>query len=62
MRKDGSTFPVLINATAVYDEQGDFVASRSNVFDNTERKRSEQALRQSEETLRFANAELARCV
>ena len=62
VRKDGSTFPVLINATAVYDDQGRFVASRSTVFDHTERKRAELALRQSEETLRFANAELARAL
>ncbi len=62
VRKDGSTFPVLINAIAIYDEQGTFVASRSTVFDNTERKRAEQVLRDSEETLRFANAELARAL
>ncbi|MFN8469325.1 MAG: PAS domain S-box protein [Caldilineaceae bacterium] len=62
VRKDGSTFPVLINATAVYDEQGRVAATRSTVFDNTERKRAEQALRASEETLRFANAELARAL
>ena len=62
VRKDGSTFPVLINATAVYDEQGRFVASRSTAFDNTERKRAEQALRTSEETLRLANTELVRAM
>ena len=62
VRKDGTTFPVLVNGTAVYDEQGSYVASRSTVFDNTERKRAELALRASEETLRFANAELARAL
>ena len=62
VRKDGSTFPVLVNATAIYDEQGSFVASRSTIFDNTERKQVEQALRASEETLRLANAELARAL
>nr|MCU0514535.1 PAS domain S-box protein [Anaerolineae bacterium] len=30
-RKDGSTFPVLLNATAVYDEQGRFLHSRSTM-------------------------------
>ena len=62
VRKDGTTFPVLVNGTAVYDEQGSYVASRSTVFDNTERKRAELVLRASEETLRYANAELARAL
>ena len=48
VRKDGSTFPVLLNAVAVYDNQGSFATTRSTVFDNTERKRAEQALRESE--------------
>jgi PAS domain S-box-containing protein len=62
VRKDGTTFPVLLNATVVYDEHGSFVASRSTLFDNTERRHAEQALRASEETLRLANAELARAL
>jgi len=62
VRKDGSTFPVLVNAVAVYDEQGSFVASRGTLIDNTERKRAEQTLRASEETLLLANAELARAL
>ncbi len=53
VRKDGSTFPVLLNAVAVYDEQGNFVTGRATVFDNTERKRAEQALRESEEQNRL---------
>lgn len=52
-RKDGTSFPALINAMAVYDPDGNFVMSRSTVFDNTERKRAEQTLRQ-------ANAEMQR--
>ncbi len=51
-RKDGSTFPVLVNATALYDEHGQFLMSRSIVFDNTELKKIENALRGSEETYR----------
>lgn len=40
-RKDGTYFPVLLNATAIYDDAGRYVASRATVFDATERKRAE---------------------
>jgi PAS domain S-box-containing protein len=50
-RKDGSTFPVIINATAIYDEDGKYLASRSTVFDATERKRAEDAIRRFNEEL-----------
>ncbi|MBK6792803.1 MAG: PAS domain S-box protein [Anaerolineales bacterium] len=51
-RKNGSIFPVLINATAVKNDHGDYITSRSTVFDNTERKQIELALREREETYR----------
>jgi PAS domain S-box-containing protein len=54
-RKDGSVFPVLITSEALYDEQGNFVMSRSTAFDNTERKAVDDALRQ-------ANLEMQRAV
>ena len=41
LRKDGSILPVLLSATAVRDAQGNFVMSRSTVYDNTERKQNE---------------------
>ena len=40
-RKDGTEFPVLLNATAIYDADRKYVASRATVFDLTERKRVE---------------------
>ena len=40
-RKDGTRFPVLLNATAIRDPAGKYVASRATVFDLTERKRVE---------------------
>jgi len=53
VRKNGATFPILVNATAIYDEAGKFLMSRSTAFDATERKRSESALRESEEQNRL---------
>jgi PAS domain S-box-containing protein len=50
--KDGSTFPVLASASAVCDEQGGFVMSRSTLVDMRQRKQAEQALRDSEARLR----------
>ncbi len=52
IRKDGSTFLALVNATAVYDEHGNYLVSRSTVIDITQRKKIELALRESEETYR----------
>jgi PAS domain S-box-containing protein len=52
-RKDGTTLPVLVNATAVYDTDGNYVLSRSTLFDNTARKQYEGALRESEEQNRL---------
>jgi PAS domain S-box-containing protein len=52
-RKDGSTFPILVNATTQLDSNGQFVISRSTVFDQTERKQAELALRSSRERLNF---------
>jgi PAS domain S-box-containing protein len=53
IRKDGSTFPVLVSATAIKDEKGNFVKSRSTMTDITARK-------QAEEALKLTNAELQR--
>lgn len=41
VRKDGGTLPVLLNATAIYDSAGEYVASRATVFDATARRRVE---------------------
>ena len=52
VRKDGTTFPVLFSASAVRDAEGNFVMTRSTVFDITERKRAEEELRDSESRAR----------
>ena len=57
IRKNGSTFTVLLNATAVTDPQGPFLMSRSTVIDITDRKRADQALRQSHQALEGLVAE-----
>lgn len=45
IRKDGTTFCVLLNATAIHDAKGNYVASRTTMFDLTQRKRAERQFR-----------------
>lgn len=47
VRKDGSVLPVLLNATSIYDEAGNFLLTRSTIFDNTERKQAENELKRN---------------
>jgi PAS domain S-box-containing protein len=51
VRKDGSTFPVALNAAAQLDEEGTFVMSRTTMFDIS-------ALRAARSKLEAANKEL----
>jgi PAS domain S-box-containing protein len=53
VRKDGTVFPVVLSATAVTDEAGNYVMSRSTIFDITDRKRAEQTLKRNEAMLRL---------
>ena len=52
-RKDGTTLPVTMTATASYDAAGHFVKSRGSIFDISQRRRSQQALQASEARLNF---------
>ena len=54
-RKDGTKFPVSVNATAIYDADGQYLMSRTTVFNISERK-------QTEEELRAANIALAKAI
>ncbi|HLP97420.1 MAG TPA: PAS domain-containing protein [Sideroxyarcus sp.] len=52
MRKDGSCFPVLLNATPVHDADGHFVKSRTTLFDISAHMQAEKRLAESEERFR----------
>ena len=54
LRKDGSRFPVLLDLTVHRDEAGSPLMRIAFTQDLSERKRAEQALRQSEDRIRFA--------
>ncbi len=51
-RQDGSTLTVLVKDRVIKDQDGKIRGIRSTVEDITERRRSEEALRKSEEQLR----------
>lgn len=50
LRRDGTTLPVLLNSTAIRDEDGRYLSSRSILYDITDRKCAENALRQAKES------------
>jgi PAS domain S-box-containing protein len=54
IRKDGTILPVFLNATAIKDFEGNYIMSRSILFDNTERKQAEDALQESQQRLELA--------
>ncbi|HTA40995.1 MAG TPA: PAS domain S-box protein [Bryobacteraceae bacterium] len=43
VRRDNTTFPVLASASAIRDPEGNYLMSRSTLYDVTARKREEQA-------------------
>lgn len=50
LRRDGTVLPVLLNATAILDEDGRYLSSRSTLHDITDRKIAEEALRKAKES------------
>lgn len=57
VRKDGTTFHVLLSATALYDIDGNFIMSRATSVDISDRKYMEEELREANEKLRHVNEE-----
>ena len=45
VRKDGTILPVLLSATAITDSAGNYLTSRSTMFDITARKQAENEIR-----------------
>ena len=60
IRKDGTILDVLINANAIFDENGNYLMSRDSVINNTELKKAKDALEKSEAMYRnlFENASI----
>ncbi len=55
--KGGQIVPVVLNATAVYDEKGDFLMTRSVMLDNADRKRQEAIIiKQTEKLQRYVDS------
>lgn len=46
VRKDGTSFPVLVNEIAIFDEHKHFLKSRSTVMDYTEQKKALERIEQ----------------
>jgi PAS domain S-box-containing protein len=54
IRHDGTKLPVLLSATAIKNAKGKFIGVRATIFDITERRKTEKALRSSEKRFRLA--------
>ncbi len=52
VRKDGTIMPVLVSATALKDEEGNFLMSRTTMFDITQVRRLQNAIAESEKRYR----------
>jgi len=55
-RKDGSKMFILLNASAIYDQDGNFIMSRSTLHDITERKEAERRVNIINTILMFVKA------
>ena len=46
LRKDGTLLPVILNSSAIYSKDGQYLKSRSTLFDNTESKKTHLKINQ----------------
>ncbi len=58
IRKDGTTFPAILNVFIEFDENGELLRTKTIGRDITERKRVEDELRSSREELRILSAHI----
>ncbi|HEX3014488.1 MAG TPA: ATP-binding protein, partial [Methanobacterium sp.] len=58
IRKDGTILPIILNATVVKDPEGNFISSRSTLFDITELKQSEKTRERLIKELERSNEDL----
>lgn len=56
-KKDGTIIPIVLSATAIYDEAGNYLTSRSTVFDISRRKDLEQKIIKVNDALIQLNVE-----
>ncbi len=61
-RKDGSVFPVLLNTSVIYDENKQFVSTRTVIWNMTEKKKLEETVRKTSEALYQANQDKTRFI
>ena len=61
-RKDGSTFPVLLNTSVIYDENKQFLSTRTVIWNITEKKKLEETLKKTSEALFQANQDKTRFI
>ena len=54
-RKDGSTFPVLISANNLYDNDGNLIGSNSAIIDESDTYKARKALEKANEQLKEAH-------
>ncbi|MBM9590833.1 PAS domain S-box protein [Leptospira sp. 201903075] len=62
VRKDKSTFFVSLNSTSTFDKDGNFIISKSTVFDITDRKIAEDKLNDYSQKIQLQNKRLQKAV
>ncbi len=45
VRKDGSSFPCILSSSAIFNDQGQYIRSRSTTYDHTEQKEANEKIK-----------------